>query len=385
MRTALVIGGTGPTGPHLVDGLLARGLDVTVFHTGRHELDLVAGVPHIHGDPFSAEGITEALAGRSWDVVVATYGRVRLIAQELAGRCNQLLVVGGVPVYKGYTYPDEMRPAGMRVPATEEHPLVDPDGPSRGAYSVAAIRRTEDEVFALAEGGAFRATYFRYPTLYGPRNPHPWEWSIVKRVVDGRGWMFVPDDGRSLHARCGARNAAHAILLAVDHPEEAANQAFNVADSEQLSMRGWAETVAQTLGADGFAVRSFPGDIPSPGWALVAFRYQLTPHCVVDLAKLRTRLGYDDALPVREGLAETATWLAEHAHEMDGHPGVTDPFDYAAEDHLLAVWEQCRRRLAEAAAPFGETVGHFRTPQTAKGKADGLRPYGGESGAGRPS
>lgn len=30
-RTALVIGGTGPTGPPLVEGLLERGLDTTIL------------------------------------------------------------------------------------------------------------------------------------------------------------------------------------------------------------------------------------------------------------------------------------------------------------------------------------------------------------------
>ena len=38
MRT-LVIGGTGPTGPFIVNGLLERGHHVTIFHRGTHELD----------------------------------------------------------------------------------------------------------------------------------------------------------------------------------------------------------------------------------------------------------------------------------------------------------------------------------------------------------
>ena len=37
---ALVIGGTGPTGPHVIDGLLKRGYEVTIFHRGTHEIDL---------------------------------------------------------------------------------------------------------------------------------------------------------------------------------------------------------------------------------------------------------------------------------------------------------------------------------------------------------
>ena len=36
----LVIGGTGATGPFVVDGLIKRGYEVTVFHRGVHEIEL---------------------------------------------------------------------------------------------------------------------------------------------------------------------------------------------------------------------------------------------------------------------------------------------------------------------------------------------------------
>src|SRR5918912_2095040 len=102
MRTALVVGGTGPSGPYLIQGLLDRGFEVAMFHTGRHELDELPPVEHIHDDPFSAEGIASALEGRTFDVTVATYGRVRLLAEAVAGRTGQFISVGGTPVYRGF-------------------------------------------------------------------------------------------------------------------------------------------------------------------------------------------------------------------------------------------------------------------------------------------
>ena len=49
MATALVVGGTGPTGPHIVNGLLERGYQVAILHTGAHESDEIpASVEHIH-------------------------------------------------------------------------------------------------------------------------------------------------------------------------------------------------------------------------------------------------------------------------------------------------------------------------------------------------
>ena len=47
---ALVIGGTGPTGPFIVNGLLARGYQVTIYHRGTHEIDFSGPVEHLHGD-----------------------------------------------------------------------------------------------------------------------------------------------------------------------------------------------------------------------------------------------------------------------------------------------------------------------------------------------
>ncbi|MEE2631454.1 MAG: epimerase, partial [Actinomycetota bacterium] len=107
---ALVIGGTGPTGPAIVNGLEHRGLTVTLFHTGRHEVDEVAHVEHLHGDPFSAEGVAEALSGRTFDVVVACYGRLRAIAEVLSGRCDRFVSVGGTPAYRGYFDPTRFDP-----------------------------------------------------------------------------------------------------------------------------------------------------------------------------------------------------------------------------------------------------------------------------------
>src|SRR5476649_134315 len=48
---ALVIGGTGPTGPFVVEGLHRRGFDVTILHGGQHEVEFaVPNVRHIHED-----------------------------------------------------------------------------------------------------------------------------------------------------------------------------------------------------------------------------------------------------------------------------------------------------------------------------------------------
>jgi hypothetical protein len=75
-----------------------------------------------------------------------------------------------------------------------------------------------------------------------------------------------------------------------------------------------------------------------------------TTHRVLDLTKLRTQLGYRDLMPARAALAQTARELLTHPLERGGmeETTLTDPFDYAAEDELVAAW---RKALASLPAP----------------------------------
>jgi nucleoside-diphosphate-sugar epimerase len=367
VRSALVVGGTGPTGPPLVDGLIERGYDVTLFHTGRHELSDGPGVRHIHGNPFDADSITESLGTGTYDVVVASYGRVRLLADHFAGRCDHFLVVGGTPVYAGYVNPNDCFPTGMQLPVREStHPRVSVDAARYAGYNVAPIRITEDFVFGLAAERAFGATYLRYPTIYGPRNPHGWEWTVVRRVLDGRPWMILSDDGRGIHSRAGARNAAEAILLSVDRPEVSKGKAYNVADDDLVSIRQWAELVAHAAGG-GLEFRSLPGELPSPGWAVIAFGYQGTPSCVLDTTQMRDDLGYRDIVPLREGLVETVEWMLANVDEMLRNPNITDPFNYEAEDRLMAAYDSAMTELTPFTKPFAEGIRQMPVPQTTSG------------------
>jgi len=365
VKRALVVGGTGPSGPYLLQGLLDRGFDVAMFHTGRHELAELPPVEHVHGDPFSPEGIADALAGRAFDVVIATYGRVRAIAAEVAGRTGQFVSVSGTPVYRGFVTPAALSPPGLPVGVTEDAPLVPPEGIEGEVYGSASIRRTEDAVFDLHRRGAFSATVFRYPSIYGPRNPHHWEWPAIRRILDGRSFLVVPDGGLAVHSRLSAWNAAQAVLLAVDHPAEAAGEAFNCADDEQFSLRQWLELTMEHAGGR-LELVSVPGDLPSPGWTTVVFHYSGSKHVIVDTSKIRARLGYRDAVPAREGLARTVEWILAN-REQAGSWAVLDPFDYAEEDRFVAVWREALDGPARVAARWRKLS--MPLPQTTKGAA----------------
>ncbi|MEX1217369.1 MAG: NAD-dependent epimerase/dehydratase family protein [Acidimicrobiales bacterium] len=350
MTRTLVIGGTGPTGIHLVRGLTERGHEVVILHRGTHERpETPVDIEHIHADPYEIESLAEAIGDRTWDLTVVMYGRLRRIAEFMVGRTGRFVSVGGVPAIRGWMNPWLFSPEGLPVPARESDPVVAIPEEDEKGYRVA---RTEEFVF----GSHPKAAHFRYPYAYGPLQVVPREWSIVRRILDGRGQIVVADDGLTLHHHGYTENLAHAVLCGIDQPAEAAGLAFNCGDDEVLSVRQIIEIIAVELGAE-LEIVSMPFEIALPARPLLA---QPSPtHRVLDTSLLRTRLGYRDLVPAREAVARTARWLIENPI-APGAPEefvLTDPFDYAAEDHLIESWKSAIGSMKPVAWPVMPGVG----------------------------
>ncbi len=328
-KRALVIGGTGPTGPFVVNGLIERGYAVTILHTGRHETDeLPAEVSHIHTDPFDADATIAALGDRSHEIGVVMYGRLRTLAPALVGRVGRLITIGGVGAVRGWVEPDDLFPSGMTVPTPVDAPLAGADEP------IGKIRRivaTEQVVFEHHPS----AVHLRYPILYGPRQLIPREWPMVRRALDRRPFFIVADGGLTLKSAAYVENAAHAVLCAIDHPEAGAGRCFNVADERGLTIRQMAEVVADELGHR-FEFVSLPNELAVAARPVIM--HHSTAHRVVNIRPLQELLGYRDLVAPEEGLRRTVRWLAEHPPSPAARTRLEDPFDYPAEDELVRRW-----------------------------------------------
>ncbi len=340
---ALVVGGTGPTGPYLVQGLMARGYEVSIFHRGTHEIpEIPPEVEHIHGDPHFMETIEESLAGRTFDIAVVTYGRIRYLAQALVGKVGRFVSIGGVASYRGYMRPQDLSPAGMPIPVPEDAPLVASEDEHRFSYLIA---QTEQAVLEYHP----EAAHFRYPHVYGPRQLVPKEWSFMRRALDGRKELILPDGGLSLATHGYVENLAHAVLLAVDKPRESAGQIYNCGDETQLTLRQIAAVIAEKLNHE-FSIVNMPHEL-----ALPARPYATggtTDHKLMDLSKIKDQLGYRDVHPVHEALGLAVDWLLANRPEPGGdiEERLQDPFDYAGEDRIIAAWRECADQVA--AVPF---------------------------------
>ena len=248
---ALVIGGTGPTGPAVVNGLVDRGYETTILHTGRHEVDTIPpAVEHVHTNPFRIGEVDGALGAREFDVVFAMYGRLRELAPFFAGRTGRFVAIGGVPAYRGFARPQLNTPPGMPVPVRETAARAVGDDNDK----VAKIVATEDVVFEHIPD----ATLFRYPLIYGPGQVNPREWLIVRRLLDGRRRIIVADGGLTLRTAAYGPNAGHAVALAVDHPEVAAGRAYNIGDEHVLTAAQTIPVIAAALEVEVELVGSLP-------------------------------------------------------------------------------------------------------------------------------
>lgn len=355
---ALVIGGTGPSGPYIVNGLLERGYEVAVLHGGQHEADFSHPVEHIHTDPHFAETLAPALVGRRFDLAIATYGRLRIIAGLLKGKTNRFIAVGaGV-----YAEPSDPRWGPMGTPVVlAEHDGVPADDPN-GPPMVQLIWQTEQIILQGHREGAYQATIMRYPTIYGPNAPANLDWSVVRRLLDGRKQIILGDGGYAVWTRADGENAAHAVLLAVDHPKTSAGQVYNVSDERLYSDRQRAEHIVRLFGNDCEIV-----DMPHTLACRASRSLARQVSRVRDIHKIQTELGYRDVISPAAALKRAVEWLVAHPFERgsEAEQQIGDPFAYDAEDALILAY---RAGLAQADTvrfpemPAGHMYRHPRAP-----------------------
>jgi nucleoside-diphosphate-sugar epimerase len=369
MSRALLIGGTGPTGPYLARGLLARGFELAILHRGSHETDAMPPeVEHIHTDPYDGGALRDALGERRFELAIASYGRMREIARVMRGRTARFLGIGGVPLYRGWMLPQDCTPEGLPVPVREDAARVSSVEEFRKGY---LVRLSEQAVFEHHPD----ATVFRYPYVYGPRQLMPREWSVVRRLLDGRPFLILGDGGLTLETAGYAENLAHAVMLAVDAPEVAGGQTYNCGDEQVWTLRQRAETIARLMQRP-LEILCLPGPFARPAQPFQT--HERTDHRVMDLAKIRRELGYRDVVPVEEGLRRTITWLLENPPEPGGATEsiLQDTFDYAAEDRLAALHRRHLEELRQVSyeRPPGPGLSYTRPEDRARKRGEGGGP-----------
>lgn len=343
MKTALVIGGTAATGRSIVAELKRRDFRVSLYNRGRYTTEMSDDIELITGDPHFRESIHRDLAGREWDVAVATYGRTRLLSDELTGRVGHFVAVSGMPVVRSYP----------GLPSTEGSPLVHGDELPEGiAGIVPKIAETEQQV--LANPG-FTSTVVRYPYVYGPHSVVPMEWHVIKRVQDRRKRWLIHDGGLAVSGRCASVNAAALIGTVIDQAEVASGKIYHAADSVQFTQREWIQAIAAVLDYEFEFVDVPPSiaplgrsSVPMAGEYLFALSQNdrlrgVLRHNLPSSECARVELGYQESVDPKKWIHETVQYWIDNPPEP-GRGGLTErDFDYAAEDSLDSWFSEVAR------------------------------------------
>lgn len=326
----LVIGGTRFIGRAIVEELLRRGHTVTVYHRGQHEVEFSGPVNHVHGDRRDYPHFQATLAHLSpeavVDVIPMNGDDTQALVETLRGR-----IIRSVHISSGDVYtPGQPIPIPEDVPTRPAEPVAMRLGNQTVPYSKAAVEATVREAQAA---GDFPATILRLPAVYGPGDPLAREWFFVRRVLDGRRRIALPDGGLGLFHRGYVDDVARAVVLALESPQ-AVGRTYNVGHERVLTVRGIAELVAQVMDHE-WEIVSVPAE-----WLPPTNPYAPSCPIVYDLSRIRAELGYREAVSLEEGMRQTVAWLMANppAPEEWGLARYLshDAFDYAAEDAAIA-------------------------------------------------
>lgn len=343
---ALVTGGAGFIGSHIVDLLLGRGYEVRVFDNLELPTHAV-GIPaylsreaeFIRGDMRDRNALAQALRGV--DVILheaATGGFTPHLANYIA--CNSLgtaqmfetirdeklpvrkiVVASSIAVYgegkyrcaqHGVIFPS-LRPVGqverreweVKCPQCGEAlaPLLTDEQTPVEPATAYAISKYDQERLALTFGRqtGIPAVALRYFVTYGPRqsvhNPYTGVCSIFStRIMNGLP-IIIYEDGHQTRDFVFVRDIARANLFVLEEPR-ADFEVFNVGTGEKTSIRQLAAILQEYLGREGeieFPERYRPGEVR---------------HMAADVSRL-AELGFRAETSLRAGLQQYVEWLAE--------------------------------------------------------------------------
>jgi len=306
-RRALVTGGAGFIGSHLVDALLERGWAVRVlddFSSGREEnlAHVLGRIELVRGDLADPDTIAAAVE----DVeVVFHQGAVPSVPRSVEEplRTHRANVDGTLLVL------ESARRAGVRRVVfaasssaygdTEELPKVETMPPSpRSPY---ALQKYAGEVYCRLyhELYGLETVALRYFNVFGPRqNPKSEYAAVIPRFITAclRGEPpTIHGDGEQTRDFTYIADTVRANLAAADAPG-APGRVFNVAGGRQVSLNRLLAMIQEIAGTRIEPVHGPPraGDVR---------------HSLAALDAARAHLGWQPEIPLQEGLRRTVESL----------------------------------------------------------------------------
>ena len=356
---ALVTGGAGLIGSHIVDILLNKGYEVRVLdnlepqtHPNGRPAWISPEVDFIHGDVRDPDAVRRAL--RDVDVVfheaafggftselsryveANSLGTVRLfeVIRSEGISIQKVVVASSQAVYgegtyrcptHGQQYPkrrplERLRSGRWEVPC----PLCGDDlegvptaeDKRQDGESIYALTKASQERWSLALGKqlGIPVVALRYGVTFGPRqsihNPYTGIISIFSTRMLNDLSPIIYEDGQQMRDLIFVEDVAAANVFVMEHAE-ANDQIFNVANGRGVRIVDVVQTLATTYGRS--------AEILLPG----EFRPLDVRHIVLDTAKL-TALGWQPRVSLRQGIERYTGWIRSLGPVKDYVPAAHD-------------------------------------------------------------
>jgi nucleoside-diphosphate-sugar epimerase len=322
MRIA-IIGGTAFIGRRTVEVLTERGDDVMVVHRGKTEPTDFPRCEHLHGERAAFASVAGDVAAFRPDAVVDTTASTAVDRDAVLPHLPDVPVVllSSMDVYRFFELLHADDDSPLPVPFDESGEL------RRGRYPYAGRGIGEDDYEKLDVEPAYLqrgATVLRLAMVYGPRDPQTREEFVLRRVRAGRRRIPLGPAG-TIFTRIHVDDAASAILAAIDRPDAATGQVFNVGEAGSYSMRAWIRLILAAAGHDTDLVR-VADDLVPPDLRLTR---ALSQHFVVSSAKAMSLLDWTPG-PTAAAVASSVQW------HLENPPADRDAPDFAADEAALA-------------------------------------------------
>lgn len=312
MSRIVVIGATGHVGTFLVPRLVRAGHEVVAVSRGLRE-------PYVADSAWSSvrrvtldrdalgDAFPAAVAGLGGDVVVDmtcfTRASAGQLVEGLRGRTSLLVHCGTIWVHG---------PSSV-VPTTEaDH---------RGPFGDYGTWKAEIEDLLLAESArpdGLRCAVLRPGHITGPGWPMinalgNLDLDVWRRLAAGEP-VDMPNLGLETVHHVHADDVAQAFQLALERPDSAAGNAFNVVSERAMTLRGIATAVAGWFGREA-DLRFVPFEQFRAGTgdeaAEASWQHIVRSHSM-SIDKARRHLGYAPRYTSLQAIADGLRWLAEH-------------------------------------------------------------------------
>ena len=188
----------------------------------------------------------------------------------------------------------------------------------------------------LLEQTNFPATVIRPCAIYGPGDTQCREWFFIKRILDGRRFVLLADEGETVFHTTSVHNLAELVRLAAENP---VHGAFNCGDPDPPNTRQIARRIATVMKHEWEEVL-LPRSLATT-WEFRNPWGGFRP-LIVTMDKAHDELGYEPVRTYDEAIGETVEWVIEATRGRDWREALPkaaeylgDKFDYEAEDALL--------------------------------------------------